>query len=82
MGVVSIRKIRVLARDLDLDLDPQGHGTPLGHGKWTELCVSAVENLLTEVYCGTRTALLICVWLAACAGSVAKNNKLLARHEL
>jgi len=41
-----------------------------------------VENLLTEVYSGTRTALLICVWLAACAGSVANNNKLLARHEL
>jgi len=50
--------------------------------KWTELCVSTIENLLTEVYSGTRTALLICVWLAACAGSVAKNNKLLARHEL
>ena len=36
LGVVSIRKIRVLARDLDLDLaldlDPQGYGTPLGHG--------------------------------------------------
>ena len=24
-----------------------------------------MENLLTEVYSGTRTALLICVWLAA-----------------
>jgi len=44
--------------------------------------VRTVENLLTEVYSGTRTALLICVWLAACAGSVANNNKLLARYEL
>ena len=40
--------------------------------------MSAIENLLTEVYSGTRTALLICVWLAACAGSVVNNNKLLA----
>ena len=31
---------------------------------------------------GTRTALHVCVWLTACTGSVAKNNKLLARHGL